>query len=128
MEEQWKDIPGFEGLYQVSSQGRIKRLGYESVKSCKTARRGGDMEQTWHVDERILSQTVYNESSHTRYVGLVDESGKRHRIAVKRLVAEAFIPGYDPSMTTNSIALKDPDLPISADNIYFVKQNRYNNI
>ena len=86
------------------------------------------MEQTWHVDERILSQTVYNESSHTRYVGLVDESGKRHRIAVKRLVAEAFIPGYDPSMTTNSIALKDPDLPISADNIYFVKQNRYNNI
>lgn len=26
--EQWKDIPGYEGLYQVSDQGRIKSLSF----------------------------------------------------------------------------------------------------
>lgn len=26
VEEIWKDIPGYEGLYQISSQGRVKRL------------------------------------------------------------------------------------------------------
>lgn len=26
--EQWKDIPGYEGLYQVSDQGNVKSLSY----------------------------------------------------------------------------------------------------
>ena len=26
MKEEWKDIPGYEGLYQASSLGRIKSL------------------------------------------------------------------------------------------------------
>ena len=26
MEEVWKDIPGYEGLYQVSNLGRVKSL------------------------------------------------------------------------------------------------------
>lgn len=28
MKEEWKDIPGYEGLYMVSSEGRIKSLRY----------------------------------------------------------------------------------------------------
>lgn len=33
--EQWKDVVGYEGLYQVSDMGRVKRvIGY----SCKTER------------------------------------------------------------------------------------------
>ena len=27
MSERWKDIPGYEGLYQASNLGRVKRLG-----------------------------------------------------------------------------------------------------
>ena len=26
--ERWKDIQGYEGLYQVSSEGRVKSLNY----------------------------------------------------------------------------------------------------
>ena len=26
MEEVWKDVPGYEGLYQVSNLGRVKSL------------------------------------------------------------------------------------------------------
>ena len=56
MEEIWKDIKGYEGVYQVSNMGRVKRLntcdsigrmveervlkksnnnGYEMVRLCK---------------------------------------------------------------------------------------------
>ena len=31
MEEIWKDIKGYEGLYQVSNLGRIKSLKYGSI-------------------------------------------------------------------------------------------------
>ncbi len=34
-QEIWKDIPGYEGLYQVSSFGRIKSLWYWSSKILK---------------------------------------------------------------------------------------------
>lgn len=33
MEEIWKDIQGYEGLYQVSNLGRVKSLG-RSGKGC----------------------------------------------------------------------------------------------
>ena len=29
MEEEWKDIPGYEGLYQVSNLGQVKSLNYK---------------------------------------------------------------------------------------------------
>lgn len=28
MEEIWKDVEGFEGLYQVSNKGRLKNIGH----------------------------------------------------------------------------------------------------
>lgn len=42
MQEIWKDIPGYEGLYQVSNKGRVKSLerysykGNRSVQKLKT--------------------------------------------------------------------------------------------
>ena len=35
MEEIWKDIVGYEGLYQVSNLGRVKSLNYKCTKSEK---------------------------------------------------------------------------------------------
>ena len=71
----WKDVRNYEGLYQVSNTGLVKRI--PSVK-CKK--------------ERILSQgtqkTGYN------YVNL-SKNGETHTKRVHRLVAEAFIPNID---------------------------------
>ena len=52
MNEEWKPIPGYEDLYQVSNTGKVKRLpkgkllkpwkdkgGYPSVKLCKGGKR-----------------------------------------------------------------------------------------
>lgn len=36
MEEIWKDIKGYEGLYQVSNLGRVKRVGRKILKQQKS--------------------------------------------------------------------------------------------
>ncbi len=74
MEEEWRDVKGYEGYYQVSNKGRVKRL--------KTIGKGG---RTYR--ERILIP-VYN----TRYLNVsLCKNGiiKQHR--VHRLVCAAFI-------------------------------------
>jgi len=37
MDEIWKDIVGYEGLYQISSYGRVKSLGRNVSKTIETA-------------------------------------------------------------------------------------------
>ena len=76
--EIWKNIKGYEGLYQVSSEGRVKSLERKIPHWC-----GGERIQK----ERILKQVV----THNGYlrVGLrVD--GKQKMLRVHRLVCEAF--------------------------------------
>lgn len=67
MEEIWKDIEGYEGLYQVSNLGRVKGL-----------KRGG---------------IIKPQLSHRGYyrVGLY-KNRKYHAATVHRLVAIAFVP------------------------------------
>lgn len=31
MKEVWKDIPGYEGLYQASTYGRIRSINYSKI-------------------------------------------------------------------------------------------------
>ena len=69
--EEWKDIKGYEGLYQISNTGLVKRI--PSIK-CKT--------------ERILRQGT--QKAGYNYVNL-SKDNKIHTKRVHRLVAEAFI-------------------------------------
>lgn len=75
MDEIWKDVDGFEGLYQVSNMGR--------VKSFKKWKRAGS------PDEYILKNCKNNRGYHT--VTLY-RGKERHKFLVHRLVASAFIP------------------------------------
>lgn len=79
MEEIWKDVKDFEGLYQVSNFGRVRRLdSYVNSWNGLKNKKG-----------RILKTTV----NHYGYcvVDLCkDNKKKQHR--VHRLIAETFIP------------------------------------
>ena len=76
MNEVWKDIAGFEGLYQVSSLGRIKSFR----RSTK-----------FHgQSEHFLSPTITPNGYET--VTLYTGPRGRHKFLVHRLVAQAFIP------------------------------------
>lgn len=76
MEEAWKDIAGYEGLYQVSNFGRVKSLG-----------RIDRFNKKW--DARILIPHCVGKNYLA--VGLCKDGVVKSR-RVHRLVAEAFIP------------------------------------
>ena len=69
--EIWKDIEGYEGLYQVSNLGRVKSLNYHRTGK-----------------EKILRL----EKSQGYYIADLCINGKAKHYKVHRLVAEAFIP------------------------------------
>lgn len=76
MEEIWKDVVGFEGLYMVSNYGRVKSLNYNHTG-----------------EERILKQGKGGKNVYYK-VKLCKDS-ERHDCFVHRLVAQAFIPNTD---------------------------------
>ena len=75
--EIWKDVKGFEGLYQVSSLGQVKSLNYRRRKGV----------------EHILS-IVYTSRNKLAKICLYRD-GVMHYILVNRLVAETFITGVN---------------------------------
>ena len=83
--EQWKDIPGFEGRYQVSDLGRIKSLPFMQ----RYLLRNGE-EAYRRTSERILAQQPNNRGYLLVHLHC---DNKRIAYTVHGLVARAFVPG-----------------------------------
>lgn len=81
--EIWKDIPGYEGLYQVSNYGRVKSID-RNVNHPK----GG----TRKIKGNIISQHLVG---HGYYHIVLSKGGKVTGHLVHRLVAMAFVPNPD---------------------------------
>ena len=86
MKELWKDISGYEGVYQISNLGRVKRLAYISEISPR------GYKQYMHFSEKILKP--YTDKSGYVYTHL-SKAGKTNAYLLHRLVAETFIPNPD---------------------------------
>ena len=90
-DEEWRDIPGYEGLYLVSSAGRVKRLRTTTVEFTAD----GDIVNTRNRKEYILKQSSNRQDY--KVVGLT-KLGNTSVTAVHRLIATAFVPRL-PSQT-----------------------------
>ena len=77
--EIWKDIVGYEGLYQVSNKGNVKRIEHEDFK-CR---------QGYRVFKERMLKPFKNFRGYMK-VGL-HKGNKKKDVFVHRLVAEAFI-------------------------------------
>ena len=84
MQEIWKDIEGYEGLYQVSNKGRVKSLSRLVVRVGKP---------NYITKEKILK---CSELKGTGYPAVSLGSNNNFKsMLVHRLVAQAFIPNPD---------------------------------
>ena len=79
MQEEWKNIEGYEGLYQVSNLGRIKSL--ERLINHKTTGKA-------LYKEKIMKEIINYGYSHV----ILCKNGKQKYCKIHRLVAQAFIP------------------------------------
>jgi len=90
-EEIWKDIKGFEGLYQVSNLGRVKSLERETIR-----KDGSKLP----IKERILKP---QKGLGYLRVALCKGSGKGKLFFVHRLVCEAFHENTENKPCVNHI-------------------------
>lgn len=81
MIEEWREVVGFEGLYEVSNHGNVKSVDREVPH--------GNTSGTRKIKGRILKQYRHNSMGHW-IVGLCRE-GKSKNYFVHSLVLEAFV-------------------------------------
>lgn len=84
--EKWKDVTAYEGLYQVSSYGRIKHLPTTIFEITSS----GEVVNSRSTAEYILNQTVRKQDGYL-CVGLF-RGGKISVVKPHQLVAQAFCP------------------------------------
>lgn len=112
MTEQWKDIKGYEGLYEVSNLGNVRSLD-------RIVKRG----QGYMIKEgRILAQ-FYEEKKGYYQVALAKD-GKAKKYRVHRLVALAFLD--NPSNYTDVNHKDEVKTNNNVDNLEWCTR-KYNN-
>lgn len=72
MNEKWRDIAGYDGVYQVSDLGRVRSLKFGKVRMLRARKSGGEYLKV-----------------------CLCKDGKINQLSVHRLVAQAFIPNDD---------------------------------
>ena len=83
MKEVWKDIKGYEGLYQISNQGRVKSVKKDLVMTPCVRQHG------------YLGIQLHGRGGHP--------TRNMRTFSIHRLVAEAFIPNPENKSEVNHI-------------------------
>ena len=92
--EVWKDIRGYEGLYQISNYGRVK-----SLSRFRNNRYGG------YWTKEIIMRSADDGGGYL--IIILSKNGIRKHYKIHRLVAEAFIPNDDPINKTQVNHIKE---------------------
>ena len=80
MNEEWRDIEGYEGIYQISSYGRARSFKFNKIKILKP---------------------IKNNQGYLSYILSINGNRKQYR--AHRLVAKAFIPNTENKEEVNHI-------------------------
>ena len=95
MEEIWKDIAGYEGKYQVSDLGRVRRLAFTYKKA-----------NGWGVFDYKAKPGIaryWVGKDGYQHIKLRNDNNTSKAFLVHRLVAMAFVSGYQDGYDVNHI-------------------------
>lgn len=111
--EVWKDIKGYEGLYQVSNLGNVKSLD-------RTITRKNGISQ--HINEKLLSKWI------GEYVYVIlYKNGLGKTYTIHSLVAEAFVfKGKDNSIVNHKDENKHNNEVSNLEWCNYIYNNNYN--
>lgn len=114
MEEIWKDIPEYEGLYQASTLGRIKSLDRKVIQW----NRFTNVEVTYKG--KILKGKITNRG----YVRVsLTKNGKTKNFNVHRLIAMTFLEDYDSKLTVDHIDCNKKNNKVDNLRMVTIKEN-----
>lgn len=106
MQEIWKDIPGYEGLYQASNLGRIKSL----ERKVNTGNNG------YRIEKEKIKKPVLQKSGY-HHIALYKKC-KRKEFGVHRLIMMTFCPNEDKQLQIDHIDMNKTNNKL--DNLEFV--------
>lgn len=97
--EEWKDVLGYEGIYEISNIGNIRSYKTKKIRKTQKNKEGYERVELW-------------------------KDGKRKVLLVHRLVAEAFIPNDN---NKDNVNYKDGDKTNNcANNLEWVTYKEHN--
>ena len=102
MKEQWKDIRGFEGLYQVSNLGNIRSIE-RIVKYCDDSK----SKTNFHTVKEKIKKASLKDNGYLQVQ--LYKNNRSQSLYVHRLVAEAFIGNPNCHKTINHKNLNKHD-------------------
>lgn len=84
---QWRDIPGYDGAYQISWSGQVRTWRWRGSHYLKEPKM---------LTQYIRQKRGKGRKSNRCYVKLTDSNGNAKEVAVIRLVVEIWLGGYPP--------------------------------
>lgn len=111
--EEWRDIKGYEGLYQVSDWGRVKALKRNAVGKGRNQ----------YDDEHILKLHKCIRCGKERVQATLYKNGVKKYPVVSRLVYEAFVGDIPEDIQVNHIDENPSNNVLSNLNLMTPKEN-----
>lgn len=93
IQERWRPVVGFEGLYEVSNLGRVRSV--DRVVPVVMTRSGKTYKEKRVYSGKVLSYVYPGRGMDYPYVHLNDTHHNRYTIQVKKIVADTFMGGYN---------------------------------
>lgn len=112
-EEIWRDYPGWEGLYQVSSEGRVKSLARVIVD-----KRG--LKKS--IPELLLKLTPNKKSGYVMVS--LSKNGEEQHLGVHYMVAKVFVHNDNPNIKTEVNHLNECKVDNRASNLEWVSRSQ----
>lgn len=115
MKETWKDIPGYEGFYQISNLGTVKSLE-------RTVCSASSSVKTRNLKERVIVHHLSGDS--TKYPTVtIQKDGKKQKFKIHLLLLELF-KGKRPSPDHVARHLNDDPMDFSLSNLEWGTQSQ----